>query len=220
MFLGHIGVGLGTKSAFPRISLGTLLLASLFIDLLWPSLLLLGFEQVEIEPGNTLLTPLKFTEYPISHSLLGVLIWACLFGTLFFVLRRRLKEAVICGIVVLSHWFLDLLVHGPDLQLVPGISLRVGLGLWNSLPATLVAELSIFVIGTGLYCYRTKPVGRTGSIGFRIMILLLLVIFLGNTFGDPPPSPRAIAWFGQAQWLIVIWGYWIEKRRELRWLYN
>lgn len=220
MFLGHIGVGLGTKSVFPRMSLGTLLLASLFIDLLWPSLLLLNIEKVEIEPGNTLMTPLNFTHYPISHSLFSVLIWACLFGAVFYALRRRMKEAVICGMVVLSHWLLDLLVHSPDLQLVPGLSTRVGLGWWNSLSFTLISELSIFIIGTALYCHRTRPVGRIGAIGFITMILLLLVIFLGNMFGPPPPNPRAIAWFGQAQWLIVLWGYWVEKRRKLKWLYN
>ena len=41
MFLGHFGIGFGAKAAAPRASLGTLFLAAQFIDLLWPTLLLL-----------------------------------------------------------------------------------------------------------------------------------------------------------------------------------
>ncbi len=53
MFVGHFGVGLGLKAAVPAISLGTLFLAAQFIDLLWPSLLIMGLEHVEISPGIT-----------------------------------------------------------------------------------------------------------------------------------------------------------------------
>jgi hypothetical protein len=80
VFLGHFGVGFGAKAAAPRTSLGTLLLASQLIDLLWPTLLLVGVERVAIAPGITRVVPLDFTHYPISHSLAAVLLWAVLFG--------------------------------------------------------------------------------------------------------------------------------------------
>ena len=115
MFLGHVGIGLGLKAAAPRASLGTLLLASLFIDLLWPFLLLLGFEHVEISPGDTALTPLSFTYYPFSHSLLAVVFWAALFGGITYLIRRSSRHAWVFGMAVLSHWVLDLLVHKPDI---------------------------------------------------------------------------------------------------------
>jgi hypothetical protein len=220
MFLGHVGVGLGAKSAAPRVSLGTLLLASLFLDLLWPTLLLLGFEHCEISPGDTKITPISFTDYPFSHSLLAVLFWACLFAGINYLIRRIPKEAWICGIIVFSHWVLDLLVHRADLQLLPGVAFRVGFGLWNYLPVTIAVELSIFIIGISLYCYNTRSVDRAGSIGFWGIIALLVIIYIGNIFGPPPPSIRAVAWLGQTQWLLVIWGFWIEKHRTLRWLYN
>ena len=38
MFIGHFGVGFGAKAVAGRVSLGTLLLAAQFIDLLWPTL--------------------------------------------------------------------------------------------------------------------------------------------------------------------------------------
>ena len=81
MFIGHFGVGLGAKKAAPSISLGTLFLAAQFLDLLWPTFLLLGWERVKIQPGMTVMTPLNFTHYPLSHSLLMACIWGVLFGT-------------------------------------------------------------------------------------------------------------------------------------------
>ena len=50
MFLGHVGVALAAKPLAPRASLGTLVFAALWIDLLWPMLLLIGVESVRIEP--------------------------------------------------------------------------------------------------------------------------------------------------------------------------
>ena len=41
--------------------------------------------------------------------------------------------------LVLSHWVLDFASHRPDMPLWPG-GPKVGLGLWYSLPATLVVE--------------------------------------------------------------------------------
>jgi len=80
MFIAHYGAAFGAKLASPRTSLGTLFLASAFIDLLWPLFLLLGIEQVRIAPGITTVTPLDFHHYPYSHSLLAVLLWSGLLG--------------------------------------------------------------------------------------------------------------------------------------------
>jgi hypothetical protein len=64
MFLGHFALAFGAKRAAPAVSLGTLFLACQFADLLWPTLLVLGLEKVEIDPGDTLVTPLNFVSYP------------------------------------------------------------------------------------------------------------------------------------------------------------
>ncbi len=213
MFLGHFGVGFGAKAAAPKTSLGTLFLAAQFTDLLWPSLLLVGLEKVEIVPGITSVTPLDFTNYPITHSLIAVLMWAALFAGAYYALRKYPKGAWICGAAVLSHWVLDLLTHRPDLPLVPGGATRVGLGLWNSLPATLVVELGIFAIGVWLYLRSTRPLDRTGTIALWSLVGFLVVIYFSNIFGPPPPSMIAIAVVGHAGWLLVIWAYWIDRHR-------
>ena len=213
MFLGHFGIGFGAKAAAPKTSLGTLFLAAQFIDLLWPSLLLVGLETVEISPGITRVTPLDFTAYPITHSLIAVLVWASLFAATYYLLRRYPKGAWVCGAAVLSHWVLDALTHRPDLPLIPGGATRIGLGLWHSLPATLVVELGIFAIGVGLYVRSTRPADRVGSVALWVLVGFLLVTYFGAVFGPPPPSVTALAWVGQAQWLLVIWAYWIDRHR-------
>jgi len=211
MFLAHFGVGFGTKAVAPRISLGWLLLAAQFIDLLWPTLLLLGVERVRIEPGATAVTPLVFEHYPVSHSLLMVLFWGIALGLVHFVLNRDRRSAVIIALLVVSHWFLDLLVHIPDLPLYPG-GVRVGLGLWSSLPFTLILELTFFVVGAGLYARATRPLDQSGHWGFVALVIFLLLSYLGNLLGAPP-SVRALAWVGQMQWLLVVWGFWLDQRR-------
>jgi len=135
MFIGHFGLGFGAKKLAPTVSLGSLFLACQFADLLWPTLVLTGIEIVKIQPGITTVTPLDFVHYPYSHSLLALLIWAAAFAIGYILIRRSFGlAAVVIGALVLSHWFLDLLVHRPDLPLTFTSSARYGLGLWNSLP--------------------------------------------------------------------------------------
>ena len=216
MFLGHFGVGFGAKRLAPRTSLGTLFLASQFIDLLWPLLLLAGAERVAIVPGITVVTPLDFTHYPWSHSLLAVSIWGLLFAATYYLVKRYRAGAWVCGGAVLSHWMLDFLLHRPDLPIVPAGDYRVGLGLWNSLAATLVIELLVFGGGLALYLRGTSAFDRIGSVGLWSLVAFLLLIYAGNLFGAPPPSSTAIAWLGQAQWLLIVWGYWIDRHRVRR----
>lgn len=214
MFLGHFGAGFGGKAAAPQTSLGTLFLAAQLVDLLWPTLLLLGIEHVAISPGITRVTPLDFTDYPYSHSLLMTLVWATLFAAAYAALRRSARGAWVCATLVVSHWLLDLVVHRPDLPLVPHSRVVVGLGLWSSLPLTLVVELGVFAIGLALYCRTTRAADRVGSIGLWSLVAFLLAIYLGNLFGQPPPNAAAIAWVGQAQWLLIAWGYWVDRHRK------
>lgn len=218
MFIGHFGIGLAAKKAAPQVSLGTLLLAAQFIDLLWPSLLLLGLERVRIAPGITAVTPLDFEYYPISHSLAAVFGWGLLVGMIYFISQRQgrhgARNALLLGSLVVSHWFLDALVHRPDLPLYPGSHALIGLGLWHSLALSLAVELPLFLVGAWLYCRATVAKDRTGRWALWGLLGTLLAIHAGNLFGETPPSPQAIAWVGQLQWLIVAWGYWLDGHRS------
>src|SRR5689334_11117217 len=124
MFIGHFAVAFAAKRAAPTVSLGTLFIACELVDLLWPVFVLTGLEVVAITPGITAFTPLDFQHYPWSHSLLMGVVWALVFAALYRLWRGHSRMATtIIGLVVLSHWFLDLLVHRPDLPLAPGSDL-------------------------------------------------------------------------------------------------
>ena len=214
MFLGHYGVGFASKKIEPRASLGTYIMATVFLDLLWPVFLLIGLEHVKIDPGNTVVTPLNFYDYPYSHSLLMSVVWSLLFGGIYYLIKKNKKTSIILGICVFSHWILDFLVHRADLPLAPGVETFFGLGLWNSLPATLILELFIFLGGAYLYLNTTKAKDNIGKFSLLGFILLLLIIYAMNLFsGTLPPNANAIAYAGLGQWLFVAWGYWIDKHR-------
>ncbi len=213
MFIGHFGTGLAAKKLDSKISLGTLFLAAQFIDLLWPIFLLLGIEKVIIEPGNTSFTPLNFISYPYSHSLFGVLIWSLLFGSIYYLNRKNIKSALLLAALVMSHWILDLITHRPDLLIIPWSDIKVGFGLWNSVIFTMLIEGSIFGVGAYLYISCTKAENKKGKIGLWSLLVFLVVIYLMNIFGSPPPSEKAIAVVGLFQWLLVGWAYWIDKNR-------
>jgi len=214
MFIGHFGLGLAAKKADARPSLGTLFFASQFIDLLWPFFLILGIEHVEVEPGISAFTPLDFVYYPFSHSLLGVLFWALLFGAVYYLIKKNYKASIVLGILVFSHWILDLITHIPDLPLFPGVDTKAGFGLWNSIPATIIVEASIFFAGVYFYMKVTKAINKKGIYTLWGLIIFLLIIYVMNIFGPPPESAEAIGYVGLSQWLIIAWGYWIDRNRK------
>jgi membrane-bound metal-dependent hydrolase YbcI (DUF457 family) len=215
MFIGHYAVPFAAKKAAPEVSLGTLFIASQFLDLIWPVFLLLGIETVKIDPGNTVFTPLDLHDYPYTHSLLMAIIWSLCFGGVYYFMKKNLRGAVILGLAVISHWILDFIVHRPDMPLYPGSTTYVGLGLWNSFSATLIIEGIFFIFAVLLYARLTRANDKTGQYAFWILIVLLLIIYLTNAFGPPPPDEKSIAWLGLSQWLFVPWMYWIDRHRQL-----
>jgi hypothetical protein len=217
MFIGHFALGFAAKTAAPGVSLGTLFLACQLADLTWPTLVLLGIEVVEIDPGATAVTPLRFLSYPYSHSLAALLVWAAVLSGLYALLHRAGRGALSAvAMLVVSHWVLDVITHAPDMPLTPGGDTRFGLGLWDSVPGTLVVETSLFATGVWLYTRATVARDRAGRTGLWALVLFLAVIYAGNLFGPPPPSVQAIAGAGHAIWLLVIWGYWLDRHRVSR----
>lgn len=215
MFIGHFALAFAAKKVAPTVSLGTLFLAAQLADLVWPVLVLLGIEKVEVSPGATALTSLDFIHYPYSHSLLALLGWAIAFGVAYaFARRARIGVALTIAALVLSHWLLDFLTHRPDMPLTLGGSSRVGLGLWNSVGATMLVEGLLFAVGVTLYAKATQAVDAIGRWALWSLVVFLVVIYVANIFGPPPPSGIAVAWTALAMWLLVAWGYWIDAHRR------
>ncbi|HXX82960.1 MAG TPA: metal-dependent hydrolase [Casimicrobiaceae bacterium] len=213
MFIGHIGLALAAKRVAPKPSLGTLTLAAQLVDGVWPVFLLLGWEQVQIVPGITAVTPLLFVSYPYTHSLVAGVLWGALLGGSYYALRRDRNGALWLFALVLSHWVLDFISHRPDMPLWPG-GPRVGLGLWYSVPATLVAEFGLFGFGVWLYTRVTRPRDALGSILFWLFVAVLAVLYVMSVFGPPPPSVQVLALSGLLGWLFLAWAYWIDRHRE------
>jgi membrane-bound metal-dependent hydrolase YbcI (DUF457 family) len=219
MFLGHFALGFAAKRAAPDLSLGTTFAAAQLLDLLWPMFLLTGLERVRVDPGNTAVTPLDFQSYPWSHSLVMSVGWGVLFAGL-LAIRRHLTirlAALVIGLVV-SHWVLDWITHRADMPLSPWSDVKVGLGMWRSLPATLALEAALFAGGVIVYVGTTTARNRRGHWALVGLVVLLAAIYLGNLFGPPPPtdSPVPIAAAGLAGWVLVLWAAWIDGNRDLR----
>ena len=212
MFLGHFGLALAAKRVAPRPSLGTTVMAAQWPDGIWPIFVLLGVEHVEIRPGVTTVTPLDFVSYPYSHSLMADLIWAALFAVVYGTLRKDWRGAIWLAVLVLSHWLLDVVAHRPDVPTWPG-GPKLGTGLWNSLPATLIAEFALF--GAGIWIYNRSAIARDtqGKVLLWTFVITLTVLYLAAVFGPPPPDERVLAITGLLGWLFVAWGYWIDRHR-------
>jgi len=217
MFIGHFALAFGAKRAAPAVSLGTLFLACQFADLLWPTLLVLGLEKVEIDPGNTLMTPLNFISYPYSHSLVMLLVWSALFALVYRVVKGSRPVAMLTiAALVFSHYILDVITHRPDMPVTINGGTKLGLGLWNHPGTELAIESAMFIIGTAFYTSATRAKDRSGRIGLYALIVVLVAVFFAALYGPPPPSVAALAVGGHFSWLFVIWAYWVDRHRAVR----
>ena len=213
MFVGHLALGLAAKRATPRVSLAVLIAASQLADMLWPFMLALGLEQVRIDPGNTAFTPLDFVSYPYSHSLLTLVIWGALFAWVFRAPSRP-RRALLLAALVVSHWVLDFVTHRPDMPLYPG-GPKVGLGLWQSVPATVAIEGAMFAAGLWVYASCTRARDRVGQWGFVGLAALFALAYVGNLTSPPPPSVNALIVFaiiGASLTMVLSW--WVDRHRE------
>jgi membrane-bound metal-dependent hydrolase YbcI (DUF457 family) len=213
MFLGHYAVGFEAKRRRPEASLGTTFLACQWIDLVWPIFLILGIEHARVSPGDTRYTPLEFYDYPWTHSLAAVFVWAGMFAVAWYVRRRRSATALVLGLVVLSHWFLDAVAHRPDLPLFPRSSTLIGFGLWNFVAATIVIESLLFIAAVAGYARATRATDRTGRWALWTLVGFLALISIANVMSPPPPSIEAVAWTALAAWLFPLWAGWADRHR-------
>lgn len=215
MLVGHLAAALGAKRVESRLPLGAAIAAAFGLDLLWPILLLLGVESVRVNRGDTAFTSLTFVSYPWSHSLLLVAAWS---GLAVLVGRRvyhSWRIGAVLGALLSSHWFLDVVTHRPDMPVWPDGPL-VGLGLWHSIPGTLLVEGGLLAGGVWLYHRATSPVDRVGRWALVALIVVTGLIWVSQPWSPPPPSATAVAWGALILWLLPPWGRWIDAHRTLR----
>jgi hypothetical protein len=216
LFLGHFAMAYGAKHLAPRASLGTLFAAAQLPDVVWPWLVIGGVEHATIAPGDTAFTPLRFDSYPVSHSLVTVALLGAVFGAVHFWRERRRLDALVLALLAVSHWLLDFVSHRPDLPLWPG-GPKFGLGLWNSVAATIAVELLLFAGGLWLCVSATRPRDGLGRWGFVALAVLLLVIYAANVTSPPPPSMGAVGWVAATGSLLFLaLAVWVDRHRAPR----
>jgi hypothetical protein len=212
MVVGHLAVALAAKKKAPTLSLGWLVAAVTMLDLIWPVLIITGVEQVQIAPGATAFTPLIFTSYPWSHSLLMSVVWGGVLAGIALGAKVPKGQALLLIPLVMSHWVLDFVTHAPDLLLWPGATTMFGLGLWRSIPGTILVEGAMWVGAIILYL-RLRPLRGIGAnIAFWSLVLFITTIWITSPFSPPPPSVAAIGWLALAGWLLVPWAIWADRR--------
>jgi hypothetical protein len=211
MFIGHFALGFAAKRWTPRVSLAALFGAAQLADVLWPAMVAVGIEQVRIDPGNTASTPLDFVSYPYSHSLVALVVWGIIFGA---TCQRLVPGKGVFWMIlalVVSHWVLDVITHRPDMPLYPG-GPKFGLGLWNSVMATRVTEITMYAIGFWIYLRATSARDRIGSWGLFTLAAFLLAGFLSSS--APPPSVTALwAVALVLSALTLAWSWWVDHHR-------
>ena len=221
MLIGHYAVGFAAKKWAPKTSLGLLFAAAVWLDIVWPIFVVLGLEHFNIAPGITKMSPFDFTDYPLSHSLVMAVAWGAGFGLLYLLWKNDSKAALILGGLVVSHWFLDLLVHRPDLPLMPaeignyGVIHKYGLGLWNHFWTEVILEGGLLAVGVWIYFKSTKAVDQVGNFAMWAFVLALVTIFIASLKAAPPTNPMLVAFVGQLQLLLIGWGYWFDEHRKV-----
>jgi len=179
MFIGHWAPALvaaaSTRKAPPLV---LLFIGAQLIDWAFFALLLVGVEQMRVTPGISVMNPMDLYHMPYTHSLLGAAGFAGAVWLARSIIMRDTVGGLIGGAVVLSHWFLDLLVHVPDLTLA-GSPPKLGLGLWNFPAVEMPLELLITFGALWWYTKVRRPApGRAMVLG-----ALLLALQAFNWFG-------------------------------------
>jgi hypothetical protein len=212
MFVGHLALGLASKRAAPAASLGWLMAGVIALDLVWPIFVLAGIEQVRIVPGATAFTPLVFESYPWSHSLAMAIVWGLVLAACAR-WRRIAASPALLVLLVVSHWVLDGISHAPDLPLWPGPSPRFGLGLWYSIPLTLLVEGLMWAAGIAIYLRGGARPTRTAHVAFWSLVAVSTILWASGPWSPPPPSVQALGWFALIGWVVVPWAAVADRRR-------
>ncbi len=195
MFVGHYGVAFATRGVEKKLPLWAYFLAVQWVDVVWTMLVFLGVERVSIQPGVNPSGPLVFDYYPYTHSLAAGMAWAAIAFMGYRVIthmRGSQRVAAILALAVLSHWFLDLIVHKPDLDIYDE-SRKVGLGLWNHPVIEVIVEYMLLFGGMLFYFKKSTGLSVKRRIARVVLGIFMSLVQLAGSFGPPPPRVKAMS---------------------------
>lgn len=190
MFIGHFAPAFIAASHPKAPRLGMLFLAAQLVDIGFFGFVLLGIEKMRIVSGITATNPMDLYHMPYTHSLLGGIVWGLAFAAILWVKTKNRVVATLGFAVVLSHWFLDLLVHRADMTLFGG-ALKLGFGLWNHPAIEMPLELCVTAAAMAIYLRSTQLKSGATSASAWILGGALLLVQLYNWFAPPPAAMDA-----------------------------
>jgi hypothetical protein len=211
MFIGHWAPALVAATQKDAPKLGVLFVAAQLVDWLFFAFLLTGTEHMRMTPGISAMNPLDLYNMPYTHSLLGSLVFAGLFAGLIWLGTTNRTAALIGGAVVLSHWFLDLLVHVPDLTLAGQLP-KLGLGLWDYPWIEIPVELAITFAALWFYARKRQPSGPRMALLAGVLLLLQLVNWFGPVEREVTAGTSLLAMF--AFGLVTLAAWWVGKSAQ------
>lgn len=215
MFIGHFAPAFIAAAVSPeRPRLGLMFVAAQLVDWAFFVLTLVGAERMRIvDPPASVMMPIDYYHMPYTHSMIGTAIFAAALLGLVALQRRELRVGVLAGLVVLSHWLLDWLVHVPDLT-VDGTPPKLGLGLWDFPWVAIPLELALTLGALAFYMRRTRGPAGPPAILIGLMLLLQAVSWFG-------PHPETAGAFFAFQALVafgILTGLatWVGENRWFR----
>lgn len=166
MIAGHFGFAAAVKSRVPAAPTWALMLASVWMDVIFVPLFVAGVETMEpFGGGDGKAYGAAVIHADWTHSLVGALVIAAAFG-LVCALPWGRKLGAVFGAVVFSHWLLDLPLHHHDMPVLPGNAAHLplfGFGLW-SVPAA-AALLELLLVGAGTWLYGRTAIATARAAG-------------------------------------------------------
>jgi peptidoglycan/LPS O-acetylase OafA/YrhL len=118
------------------------------------------------------------------------------------------------SIAGISHWFLDLLVHQPDLTLY-GAPPKLGLSLWAYKWPEFALEIVIVLLGLGIYRRATEATSAAGRVALWTVGGLLVVAALVEKAMPPPPSVGQATLSALALYVVFsVCGLWLDRTRR------
>lgn len=208
MFIGHWAPALAVAAKRPAPSVGVLFVAAQLVDWAFFGLLITGVERMRFSPGISAMNPMDLYHMPFTHSLVGSAAFAAAFAALVWGLTNDRTAALLAGGVVLSHWFLDLLVHVPDLTLA-GSPPKLGFGLWNHPMIEMPLELGITFGALWLYARARRPAPLRVWALAGVLLLLQAVNWFGPVEPDVTLGTSLLAFFAYGVATLAAW--WMGK---------
>ncbi len=213
MFIGHFAPAMIAARYREAPGLPVLFIGAQLVDWAFFGLLLTGTEKMRVTPGISVMNPMDLYHMPYTHSLLGSAVFAILFGGLVSLISKSRTAGILSALVVLSHWFLDLLVHVPDLTLAGGPP-KLGLGLWNHPMVEMPLELILTFGSLWLYAKLAKPKLLPLATLAVILLLLQAINWFGPVEAEVTTGTSLLSFFAYGLATLAAWWVYRSEGRK------